>query len=152
MRCQGDATWRADDAIFPEPAFSEATTAVLSGNRETIYPADVDVQSGSTVVSGANNLSPASRADMPDGTITDCPLLEPLASNGGPTQTLALRHTSPAIDAGNNLLMLPYDQRGPGYPRFYVLPDIGAWESQGLTIDDSIFHQGFDPGLGLCNT
>jgi hypothetical protein len=31
------------------------------------------------------------------------PLLDPLANNGGPTQTRALRPTSPAIDKGNSL-------------------------------------------------
>ena len=55
------------------------------------------------------------------------PGLDPngLQDNGGPTQTIALLTTSPAIDAGSNALAvdpstgqpLAYDQRGPGYPR-----------------------------------
>ena len=116
------------------------------------YPLDLDAAGSETAIGGANNLIThwAAAITVPGDTKSDCPLLEPLASNGGPTQTLALRHTSPAIDAGNNLLSLPYDQRGSGYLRAYGLPDIGAWESQGLTIDDSIFHQGFDPAFGLC--
>src|SRR5262249_34056431 len=40
------------------------------------------------------------------------PLLDPLADNGGPTQTHALRPGSPAIDHGSNPLNLPTDQRG----------------------------------------
>jgi hypothetical protein len=59
--------------------------------------------------------------------------LGPLADNGGPTETIALRHGSVAIDAGDNAAAqgLITDQRGPGYPRI-VGPrvDIGAFELQ----------------------
>jgi hypothetical protein len=116
-------------------------TTIIAEN----FPADVEVGFDTTVL-GANNLSPASRATMPEDTLTDCPLLGTLAWNGGPTQTLALRHTSPAIDAGNNLLPLPTDQRGTGFPRtFGVVADIGAWEWQGSTIDDSVSIPGSNP-------
>ena len=65
------------------------------------------------------------------------PDLLPLASNGGPTQTIALLPGSPAIGAGNvNLAIDPttgqplaYDQRGPGFPRSADgTVDIGAYE------------------------
>jgi len=138
-----------EGALYSDAATLILESTIISDN----YPADVDVQTGYTVISGAKNLSPNSIATMPGDTKTECPLLEPLAWNGGPTQTHALRHTSPAINAGNNLLLPPYDQRGTGFPRsFGGVPDIGAWEWQGNMIDDSIFHQGFDPGLGLCHT
>ena len=59
--------------------------------------------------------------------------LGPLANNGGPTQTIALRRGSVAINAGDNAAAqgLVTDQRGPGYPRI-VGPrvDIGAFEVQ----------------------
>jgi CSLREA domain-containing protein len=59
--------------------------------------------------------------------------LGPLADNGGPTETIALRHGSVAIDAGDNGAAqgLITDQRGQGYPRI-VGPrvDIGAFELQ----------------------
>jgi hypothetical protein len=62
------------------------------------------------------------------------PLLGPLQSNGGPTQTLALLPGSPAIDAGSNALVpagLATDQRGPGFARFCgAAVDIGAFEYQ----------------------
>ena len=56
------------------------------------------------------------------------PLLADLASNGGFTQSLALRQGSPAIDNGNNAIAGPLDQRN------YLRPingrvDIGAYES-----------------------
>jgi CSLREA domain-containing protein len=74
--------------------------------------------------------------------------LEPLAFNGGPTPTLALRPNSLAIDAGNNAFAVdPFsnnafltDQRGPGFPRIIdgnadgtAIVDIGAFERQMIT-------------------
>jgi predicted outer membrane repeat protein len=62
-----------------------------------------------------------------------------LASNGGPTLTIALSGGSPAIDAGSNALAidpatrqpLPTDQRGAGFPRILGNSvDIGAFESR----------------------
>ena len=59
------------------------------------------------------------------------PALGPPANNGGPTYTMALLPTSPAIDAGDNALSAGFttDQRGIGFPRLrgqHV--DIGAYE------------------------
>lgn len=64
------------------------------------------------------------------------PKLGALANNGGPTQTMALLHGSPAIDKGDNAtcaasLVNGVDQRG--YPRFPAgdpICDIGAYEVQ----------------------
>lgn len=64
-----------------------------------------------------------------------------LANNGGLTPTIALLFGSPAIDAGSNALAvnaqgnpLPYDQRGPGYPRIVdSVVDIGAYEQAAAT-------------------
>ena len=67
------------------------------------------------------------------------PLLDVLASNGGPTQTMALLPGSPVIDAGdpsfNNTLL--YDERGVGFGRVRdgdgmggARLDIGAYEKQ----------------------
>jgi predicted outer membrane repeat protein len=80
--------------------------------------------------------------------VTD-PGLGTLASNGGPTLTIALLTGSPAIAAGSAALAvdsqgnpLLYDQRGQGYPRsFGGNVDIGAFEAspsqQSQTIDFS---------------
>ena len=60
------------------------------------------------------------------------PLLNPLANNGGPTQTMALQVGSPAIDAGSNPGALAFDQRGAGFPRTLgAQTDIGAFEGPG---------------------
>jgi len=68
------------------------------------------------------------------------PLLGPLASNGGPTQTMALLFGSPAIDAGPNPLApftgSDFDQRGPGYARVVNgQTDVGAFEVQPAPIE-----------------
>jgi CSLREA domain-containing protein len=55
------------------------------------------------------------------------PLLGPLQDNGGGTVTHALLYGSPAIDAGDNALCPPTDQRGVKRPQG-VGCDIGAFE------------------------
>jgi hypothetical protein len=62
------------------------------------------------------------------GTIfnTADPKLGPLANNGGPTQTMALRPGSPAVGTGAHELAV--DQRG--LPRPVARPDLGAFEVQ----------------------
>jgi hypothetical protein len=66
--------------------------------------------------------------------VTD-PGLNALANNGGPTKTMSLKATSPAIDAGpNSVATFPgnqFDQRGPGFARIaFGRSDIGAFEIQ----------------------
>ncbi len=63
------------------------------------------------------------------------PLLAPLASNGGPTQTHALLAGSPAIDTGAAISSLTIDQRGSVFARLIdAAPDIGAYERQTLAL------------------
>lgn len=79
------------------------------------------------------------------------PLLGPLASNGGPTQTHRLLTASPAIDKGKNFatdessnpiltdqrgLLRPVDLDDPPYPNATSgdASDIGAYELQGDTV------------------
>ena len=74
---------------------------------------------------GAAGLHPPSGHDRSD------PLLNSLADNGGPTQTMSLLVSSPAINAGANADTLPFDQRGSGFPRTNSgATDIGAYESE----------------------
>jgi hypothetical protein len=56
------------------------------------------------------------------------PLLEPLADNGGPSQTHALLAGSPAIDAGDDSSCPATDQRGVTRPQG-TRCDIGAYEA-----------------------
>jgi hypothetical protein len=106
---------------------------------------------GGTVVTGGFNVDfprdPANPCfDTPAATdLSSDPLLAPagLASNGGPTQTIALQNASPAIDAGlNSLITLgsaTQDQRGSTRPVDFSGvanaiggngTDIGAFEVQ----------------------
>lgn len=57
------------------------------------------------------------------------PLFDPagLADNGGPTQTLALQASSPALDVGDNGSCEPTDQRGTVRPQGAAC-DLGAFE------------------------
>lgn len=79
------------------------------------------------------------------------PVLSPLASNGGPTQTQAIGCMSPARDAGTTTGAPATDQRGMGRD---ATPDIGAFEVTtvdcplpgGLMVADTTNHriQAFD--------
>jgi hypothetical protein len=64
------------------------------------------------------------------------PMLGPLASNGGPTETLALLTNSPAINAGTAAGAPATDQRGAARD---ALPDIGAYEF-GPAVRASLVH------------
>lgn len=96
------------------------------------------------IVIGDHNLIGAAdpAITLPPDTLRDDPLLQSLAWNGGPTETLALAPESPAIDAGSNPLAYPTDQRGDGYARVAgPAADIGAFEVQSNS--DTIFASGF---------
>jgi hypothetical protein len=78
-------------------------------------------------VSGGHNISGNDTCNFHDATdkAASDPQLLPLANNGGPTDTMGLAGTSPAIDAGDAAACPPFDQRGVG--RLGVC-DIGAFE------------------------
>lgn len=159
-------------ALFAEVplTISTSTIALNRGSAQSgaaIFQADVSIDLESSIVAenspsdiggtsavditGAKNLLGTSSISLPPDTIGGCPRLEPLADRGGPTFTLALRQSSPAIDAGANPLALPYDQRGPEHPRqvgTYV--DIGAFERQPGP-DDTVFRNGFNGNTGFCD-
>lgn len=94
--------------------------------------ADFGTLTASTVAGSANLIVSANaNALVPPDTLASDPLLAPLAANGGPTRTHALRRGSPAIDAGYNGVPLKFDQRGNGYPRMSgAAVDIGAFEAK----------------------
>lgn len=103
---------------------------------------DIGGRTGASI-SGANNMAIWVIPPLapPADTLGTDPGLQPLAYNGGITATHALISGSVAIDAGNNVAALSYDQRGHGYPRVVgAAADIGAYE-----FNDTIFADGFDP-------
>lgn len=116
--------------------FGNIVNAVtVTGNTSTPY----DIGGVGSLI-GANNLIGTSSIAPPFDTIRSDPLLGPLQNNGGATFTQALLANSPAIDAGNNIANLAFDQRGAGFARVAgPAADIGAFETQ-----DTIFANGFE--------
>jgi len=95
---------------------------------------------GNGKIIGTNNLIGTASILLPIDTINSDPLLGPLQNNGGATFTHALPPNSPAVDAGNNVANVSFDQRGTGFARDSGrAPDIGAFEFQ-----DTIFANGFE--------
>jgi hypothetical protein len=131
---------------------ADLKSSIIGGNRSVhdvnqfglpTFP-DFDIFYSNATVDGDHNVVMTSNMTMPADTITDDPLLLPLADNGGPTMTHAFDLTSRALDAGSNPDNLPFDQRGDGYPRVLGAgPDIGAFEAPGA-VPDTIFSNGFD--------
>jgi len=125
-------------------------TSPFSGEtvKNTIIAANSggDCQVGPGLTSEGNNLDSDGTCDLngPGDISSADPLLLPLASNGGPTHTHALRATecgidsctpgSPAIDAADNTACPATDQRGVARPfdgdgDGNAVCDIGAHEN-----------------------
>lgn len=121
-------------------------SSIIAANTAAGAPSDIGLRNGApstTTITGDHNLIVASTITPPADTIAQTPLLAPLASNGGPTQTHALLPGSPAIDHGTNPDNASHDQRGSGYARVVgTSADIGAFESGAGP--DGIFFDGFD--------
>ena len=83
---------------------------------------------GTIIDLGHNLSSDATGAFTNIGSLNNTdPRLGPLASNGGPTLTMALLPNSPAIDAGDDTAAPDLDQRGLPRP-IGRAADIGAFE------------------------
>jgi len=120
--------------------FNNGGTTTLANTIVAVNTADTGPDASGSFTSRGNNL--VGETDGSSGWVSSDltgtiahplnPLLEPLGNYGGPTQTIALYVSSPAIDAGNNALIpagITTDQRSQ--PRiFNGKVDIGAYESQ----------------------
>ena len=119
--------------IGGESTALDLTNTIVAGNsgRDECF-----VRNGVTV-SGARNLIATHAADdqtpCPAVYLTADPQLGGLALNApGRTPTMALASTSPAIDEGLEGAAPLDDQRGVSRPQG-AYPDIGAYESEGVT-------------------
>ena len=95
------------------------TNSVLDNQfEENCDTADVGASpTAATFVSGGHNLDSGDTCGLasPGDLVATEPALEPLADNGGPTETQALPASSPAIDAGSSGTSVA-DQRGEPRP------------------------------------
>jgi len=111
------------------------STIVANNTDPSATTKDLNNQSGTPFVASFSLIqtTPAAAAIANVSNTTQVgvdPLLQPLASNGGPTQTHALGIGSTAINRGFNPVGLATDQRGPGFPRVNGgTPDVGAFET-----------------------
>lgn len=124
----------------------ELQSSIVAGNADGTGANDIGADAA-LVIGGADSLAMAADAllELPADTVREDPRLSPLADNGGTTRTHALEAGSPALDAGNNVALLDFDQRGEGFPRVAgSAADIGAFEQPGAPDDDGIFQDGFD--------
>jgi hypothetical protein len=116
-------------------------SSIVSGNTSTngfddvsMYPYYSSLTANYSAIGNPNGftLSGSSANNLGYGAALN---LQPLANNGGPTQTIALGAGSLAIDAGPTTVPgVPFDQRGPGFVRVSGShADIGAFEFQTAT-------------------
>jgi hypothetical protein len=113
------------DGGAPEDVVSERHTIVLAGSSADAAEGERDIVENSTGLTGGTLTGTPLTAD---------PLLQALADNGGPTQTMLPGVGSPALDAGSAFGLIT-DQRGlcrpfdlPGVSNFGDATDIGAVE------------------------
>ncbi|TWT88793.1 hypothetical protein Mal64_22810 [Pseudobythopirellula maris] len=79
--------------------------------------------------------------------LDQAPLLGQLADNGGPTKTHALLPGSPALNAGDDSVVEPFDQRGTPFVRNYGGGvDIGAFEASLLVVNSKADIDDMDDG------
>ncbi|HVZ20611.1 MAG TPA: choice-of-anchor Q domain-containing protein [Vicinamibacterales bacterium] len=126
------------------PSSTVTTYSTLIANNASFEDGGFDIvgDSGAQIV-GSNNLVTASTVTLPSDTLSGPVSLGALTDNGGPTPTIALLLGSQGVDAGHQDNRFQYDQRGPGFGRWYGGgPDIGAFENQA----QQLFTNGFDFG------
>ncbi len=125
---------------------TDLESSIIARNTliSSVYGPIIDDIGGGAPLVGASNLTQFVLAGQaaPAGTIYADPKLSSLVYNGGLTRTHALSPLSPAVEAGNNVMGLATDQRGPGFARVIgANADIGAFE---LDLNDVIFADDFE--------
>ncbi|MBW4540564.1 MAG: CHAT domain-containing protein [Myxacorys chilensis ATA2-1-KO14] len=121
----------AGGGIFNRSGSIQLQNTIIAANRNASSPdvAGLFTDQGNNLI-GIRDGSTGFTKSTLVGTATNPidPLLEALANNGGFSRTHALLPRSPAVNAGNNAIATPTDQRGA--PRIQqAVIDIGAFES-----------------------
>ena len=119
--------------IEANAALSISNTIVAGNSNADIVVLSGSGSNGGVLTSGGYNLignAGASFNGPGDKTGVADAGLNALADNGGPTQTVSLRSSSPALNAGNPNESGAFDQRGAGFARVVSgRRDIGAFEA-----------------------
>lgn len=112
--------------------FGNSSTATGNGELGARDVYAMGIGSFTTSYSAFEVLPPA--PVLNNNVVVGLPLLEPLANNGGQTDTHNFGNASSLRDAADPATAAPpFDQRGPSYPRVVGAVDVGAFE-QGLLI------------------
>jgi hypothetical protein len=136
------------DGVTVQGGIVTANSALFAGNGTSDFVGNVTANfslfqtapSGGTL-NGSSNLQGVD------------PLLDPagLASNGGPTQTVALQAGSPALGAGSNVARLFTDQRGGGPRTGPGGTDIGAYQHDASSDTQAPTITVTAPGVSVIN-
>jgi hypothetical protein len=151
------------DAAFGTETFRLRllTSIVAANTANTATASDIDGTLRTPSESASNLIGTGGAGGLVNGQAGNQvgvanPGLRPLGPYGGPTRTVALTSTSPAIDAGDNALAsqfnLTTDQRGVGHSRISRgRVDIGAFELQESFVVTTLLDEDdrtTDPGIG----
>ncbi|AKS40564.1 CSLREA domain-containing protein [Wenzhouxiangella marina] len=121
-----------------------SSNSIFSDNTSPGGTIDLNVLAAAAGITIEHSLieTPGAEVVPGIGTLTGLdPELGPLTDNGGPTRTRALSATSPALDAGNPVTTVEFDQRGEPFPRvFGGRADMGAFE----LFFDEVFQDRFE--------
>jgi hypothetical protein len=132
--------------------------SIVGGNTlsDGTTPSDIDGGGDVTAASSHNLIGPGGSGGLADGVNGNIVVassaalgLGALGDHGGPTQTVSLLSSSPAIDAADPSLAPATDQRG--LPRD-ALPDIGAFEAQKPSLTLSLTAVTVNEGSPATNT
>ena len=126
--------------IFNDSGTLNIANTIIANSLAPGQITPTDYAGSGTIGTNTNNLVEDGSITNPSstptgsGNISGDPVLSPLANNGGPTFTMALGATSPAIAAGNATVsnaapIFGLDQRY--YTRSSTPPSIGAFEFNG---------------------
>ncbi len=138
-RISGGSASSQGGGVYVNIGYFDVLNSLLQGNTVNGNPSN---SFGGNVADNGHNLSSDSTPTWASGSSFNSvnALLLPLAANGGPTLTMALRANSPALNAADPEYFPATDQRGVARPQG-AGPDIGAWEGAGGQITLSIFRE-----------
>jgi hypothetical protein len=131
-RAEGDAPFGDGGGILANPSNISLQNTIVAGNRSLNGP-DIYGSAGAAFSLIGNAAGTELIETGPGSNLIGVdPQLGPLAANGGPTATMALPPTSPAVNRGGSALTT--DQRGD--PRPVIYPGVSLSSAPGANGSD----------------